>query len=369
MDAQRLPTDRNWRLQRLWDAAERLAQTGSWELVPWESEVLWSDNLYRIFGFEPGAVQPTVRLVIAHTHPDDRARVADAVTQLSAGGELRALPYRITRRDGELRHLRATLAVTERRDEQPSRLVGVVQDVTDSRRAEREIAAHIAVEEALLDWKTIVPGANRLLAALGTALDCSAGAFWVPSGELLVARVVWQADAGAPHAAAGARVGQGLARGSGLAGRAWEAGKPLGWSLSDATIGGSPTVGSDSAVLTGAIAVPAVDGDEVLAVVELNSDREIKLGERLMRSLHGIAYELGHFLARRRADLGAQLLTAREVEVLQLGAAGLTSRMTAERLTVSVATVRTHLENIYVKLDVSDKASAVATALRLGIIT
>ncbi len=107
----------------------------------------------------------------------------------------------------------------------------------------------------------------------------------------------------------------------------------------------------------------------MLAVVELNSDREIRLSERLMRSLHGIAYELGHFLARRRAELGAQLLTAREVEVLQHAAAGMTARMTAERLTVSAGTVRTHLENIYCKLDVSDKASAVATALRLGIIT
>ena len=368
MDAQGLPTDRNRRLQRLWEAAERLAQTGSWELVPWESAIVWSNNLYRIFGFEPGEVQPTVELVMAQTHPDDRAHVADAVRRLSADGELRALTYRITRRDGELRHLRATLAMTEQRDEQPSRLVGVVQDVTDSRRAEREIAAHVAVEEALVDWKTMVPGANRLLAALGTALDCTAGVFWVPSGEVLVARAAWQADTVGSPTAGCTRVGRRLARGSGLAGRVWEAGKPLGWTLGDAAVGGSTSVASNTAALTGAVAVPAIDGDEVLAVVELNSDREIKLGERLMRSLHGIAYELGHFLARRRAELGAQLLTAREVEVLQHAAAGLTARMTAERLTVSNATVRTHLENIYPKLEVSDKASAVATALRLGII-
>lgn len=368
MDTQRIPTDRNRRLQRLWDAAERIAQTGSWERLPSESALLWSDNLYRIFGIEPGEVQPTIEMVLAHTHPDDRARVADGIRQFSAGGELRVLHYRITRRDGELRHLRTTLAVTERRDEQPYRLVGAVQDVTDSRRAEREIAAHVAVEEALVEWETIVPGANRLLAALGTALDCTAGAFWVPSGELLVARAAWQADAVGSPSTAGTRVGRRIARGSGLAGRVWEAGKPLGWTLGDAAIGGSPTV-AFSAARTGAIAVPAVDGDEVLAVVELNSDREIELGERLMRSLHGIAYELGHFLARRRAELGAQLLTAREVEVLQHAAAGMTARMTADRLTVSTATIRTHLENIYSKLDVSDKASAVATALRLGIIT
>ena len=251
MDAQGLPTDRNRRLQRLWEAAERLAQTGSWELVPWESAIVWSNNLYRIFGFEPGEVQPTVELVMAQTHPDDRAHVADAVRRLSADGELRALTYRITRRDGELRHLRATLAVTERRDEQPYRLVGVVQDVTDSRRAEREIAAHVAVEEALVDWKTMVPGANRLLAALGTALDCTAGVFWVPSGEVLVARAAWQADTVGSPTSGGTRVGRRLARGSGLAGRVWEAGKPLGWTLGDAAVGGSTSVASNTAALTG----------------------------------------------------------------------------------------------------------------------
>ena len=369
MDAERIPTDRNRRLQLLWDAAERIAQTGSWDWVPSESTLRWSDNLYRIFGFEPGEVKPTLELILAQTHPDDRTGLADGIRLFTEGGDLRVLRYRMTRRDGELRYVHATLAATELRDGQPYRLVGAAQDVTDSRRAEREIAAHVAVAEALVEWKAVVPGANRLLASLGTALDCTAGAFWVPSGELLVARAAWQAGGAGSHAAAAARVGQGIACGSGLAGRVWEARKPLGWTLGDAAIGGSPTVASHAAALTGAIAVPAIDGDEVLAVVELNSDREISLSERLMRSLHGIAYELGHFLGRRRAELGTQLLTAREVEVLQYAAAGLTARMTAERLTVSSATIRTHLENIYPKLDVSDKASAVATALRLGIIT
>ena len=369
MDAQRIPTDRSQRLQRLWDAAERMAHTGSWERAASESELLWSDNLYRIFGFEPGEVQPNLELVLAHAHVDDRERLADAFREFAAGGELREIHYRITRRDGERRHLRGTLTVTEWRDKRPYRLAGVAQDVTDGRRVEREIAAHVAVQEALVEWKTMIPGAHRLLAQLGSALDCTAGVFWVPSGELLVARVAWQADSLEPGEVAGARGARRLARENGLAERVWEAGKPMGWTLGDTASGGSPDGASMTAELIGAVAVPAIDGDEVLAVVELNSDREIRLSERLTRSLHGIAYELGHFLARRRGELGAQLLTAREVEVLQHGAAGLTACMTAERLTVSPGTIRTHLENIYQKLDVSDKASAVATALRLGIIT
>ena len=61
-------------------------------------------------------------------------------------------------------------------------------------------------------------------------------------------------------------------------------------------------------------------------------------------------------------------LTARELEVLQLAAEGRTGPAIADELVVSRGTVRTHFENIYEKLAVSDRAGAVARAMRLGLI-
>jgi DNA-binding NarL/FixJ family response regulator len=61
-------------------------------------------------------------------------------------------------------------------------------------------------------------------------------------------------------------------------------------------------------------------------------------------------------------------VTAREAEVLGLASHGLTVEEIADELVVSAATVKTHLENIYPKLGVSDKAAAVAAALRHGLI-
>jgi DNA-binding NarL/FixJ family response regulator len=84
-----------------------------------------------------------------------------------------------------------------------------------------------------------------------------------------------------------------------------------------------------------------------------------------------VAHELrGQSMGRRFIGEahGREELTARELEVLQLAAHGLSARQVAERLTVSPATVRSHLENIYPKLGVTDKTSAVATALRQGLI-
>jgi DNA-binding CsgD family transcriptional regulator len=61
-------------------------------------------------------------------------------------------------------------------------------------------------------------------------------------------------------------------------------------------------------------------------------------------------------------------VTPREVEVLQLASHGLTAREIAEQLVLSVVTVKAHLQNIYPKLGVADKAAAVAAALRHGLI-
>ena len=76
----------------------------------------------------------------------------------------------------------------------------------------------------------------------------------------------------------------------------------------------------------------------------------------------------GALFARRRGELGLTPLSLREVEVLTLAARGLSVRGIAETLTISPATVKTHLEHIYRKLGVRDRTAAVANALRAGFI-
>jgi DNA-binding NarL/FixJ family response regulator len=65
---------------------------------------------------------------------------------------------------------------------------------------------------------------------------------------------------------------------------------------------------------------------------------------------------------------GPELLSARELEVLTLVAAGSTNREAAQRLFISEATVKTHLLHIYAKLEVRDRASAVAAGYQRGLL-
>ena len=61
-----------------------------------------------------------------------------------------------------------------------------------------------------------------------------------------------------------------------------------------------------------------------------------------------------------------QALTTREVEVLELIAAGETSASAASALGLSESTVRTHVEKMLTKLDAGNRASLVAKGFRLG---
>ena len=62
-------------------------------------------------------------------------------------------------------------------------------------------------------------------------------------------------------------------------------------------------------------------------------------------------------------------LSGRELELLQFAAEGLSGPAIADELFLSPATVKKHFENIYAKLGVGDRAAAVATGMRHGLIS
>ncbi|GAA3213227.1 response regulator transcription factor [Nonomuraea helvata] len=73
-------------------------------------------------------------------------------------------------------------------------------------------------------------------------------------------------------------------------------------------------------------------------------------------------------LADRRAAPGVPVLSAREREVLELVAEGLTNAEIGRRLYIGEATVKTYLLRVFGKLGVSDRTSAVLAALDLGLV-
>ena len=73
-------------------------------------------------------------------------------------------------------------------------------------------------------------------------------------------------------------------------------------------------------------------------------------------------------MSQMRGGPAPEALSERELEVLRLIAQGETNRGAAARLFISEATVKTHLLHIYAKLNVNDRAAAVATAFERGLL-
>lgn len=366
---------RRLRMRRLLSEAEQLAQVGSWEVDLRSGGAIWSDGMYRIHGFAPGQVEPGVDLVVDLIHPEDRETVVPVLAtalqrpqEMPPGGV--ALEYRIVRPDASVRQLRGRGRVELDERGRHARWVASAQDVTDQRLTERELQAHYAVGQALRDWESFEEGVVGLLRRLAAALDFALGALWIwdEADRALVCRAFWRApgvEAGEFETATRAAR---FRPGEGVPGRAWRTGLPVITEDVSTDPRFSRRAAAASLGLRSGLAFTASTDDGPLAVLSFYGFDRRAPSERLVRTLTGIGRELGRFLASRRGELGGRALSARELEVLRLAADGHSGPEIAERLVLSPATVKTHFEHVYEKLGVTDRAAAVAQALRTGVI-
>lgn len=103
------------------------------------------------------------------------------------------------------------------------------------------------------------------------------------------------------------------------------------------------------------------DGEEIITAIEAAARGETILGPEVQT---GLAEQI-----RRRAESDAlPRLSEREHEILQLIAQGLSAPDIADRIHLSTATIKTHLQHLYEKLGVSERAAAVAEGMRRGLV-
>jgi PAS domain S-box-containing protein len=120
--------------------AEEMSGVGHWRFDVLSGEVTWSDEVYRIHGFEPGQIVPDYELVLAGYHPDDAEVLASAVSQAIATGAGYEFRLRI-QPPGREERLVETKATTEQDETgRTVALFGVFQDVTESVRSQERLA-------------------------------------------------------------------------------------------------------------------------------------------------------------------------------------------------------------------------------------
>lgn len=119
--------------------AERIAQLGSWEADSVTGQGRWSDELYQILGI-PAIDSSNLSRLIAAIHPDDQARLQDALREVEHGLTNTSFDIRLPDRadSSKRRIVHFTIEASAGRDGTRT-LRGTVQDVTDSRAAEAHI--------------------------------------------------------------------------------------------------------------------------------------------------------------------------------------------------------------------------------------
>jgi len=115
--------------------AQRIARLGNWVWDIKSGDLAWSDEVYRIFGFDRDT-PPSYERFLDSLHPDDRLKVEEAVALTLSKGEEYEIDHRIILPDGSVRIVHEVAEVTRDAEGQAIRLEGVVQDVTEARRNE-----------------------------------------------------------------------------------------------------------------------------------------------------------------------------------------------------------------------------------------
>jgi PAS domain S-box-containing protein len=144
--------------------AERVAQVGYWENDLIADRITWSEETYRILGLRPGEHAPTLAVLHALTHPDDRALQIEASARTQRGGAQYDLVYRVVRPDGEIRTIHSVGYLVRDDAGRPLRAFGVVQDITVRKRAEEERALFRSLIDHTNDALEVIdPATGRFL--------------------------------------------------------------------------------------------------------------------------------------------------------------------------------------------------------------
>ena len=147
-----------------------MARIASYERDLATGEGYWSDEHYRIFGYEPGEVEHSFELLLSHIHEDDRERARNILVNAYENLEPYAYDTRFVRKDGEVRYAHATGVGVMDEDGKRRWVRGTFQDITERKQIEEmlrdsEQRHRVIFENAPLGMIRFSPD--------GTILDCN----------------------------------------------------------------------------------------------------------------------------------------------------------------------------------------------------
>jgi PAS domain S-box-containing protein len=127
---------------------QRISHTGSWSWHVPTGKLIWSEEHYRIFGFEPGEMEPAFDLFLERLHPEDRPAVQRKLDHAIRGRSDFKFEFRIVLPGGSVRYLQSVGRAVVKPSGDLEEFVGTTGDVTERKQGEAEREARRAADTA-----------------------------------------------------------------------------------------------------------------------------------------------------------------------------------------------------------------------------
>lgn len=150
--------------QGLLKAAQRIAQLGSWEFDRKTRRITCSDELLRIFEFQPKPEGFRYSDFAELFHPEDRARVDEVMGKPGACGSQDSMKHRLLMPDGRVKHVLENLETQCDADGNPVRVIGTTQDITRQHHLEARMQLLASAFEHSGESILITDRENRIVA-------------------------------------------------------------------------------------------------------------------------------------------------------------------------------------------------------------
>ncbi|QNA45280.1 PAS domain S-box protein [Lacibacter sediminis] len=139
------------RNQQLLQQAESIAHVGGWELDLVTNKLYWSDEVFRMCGYEPKSFEVTFEKGLSVIHPDDQASSIEEMQRAITGKSDYTAEKRFVRPDGSIRFIESKAKIIIDSNGNAVRLVGVFHDITEQKLMQRELAISQQEYKSLFD--------------------------------------------------------------------------------------------------------------------------------------------------------------------------------------------------------------------------